>query len=154
MAILAVAEAMLEMALMSPPPLATAEEERETRLLASPGGGPHGSPTQSKLKVLGGDVVRPEPERLPVASEIEVVEIPSNGEAGDEVEPLAPLQELAVVRLSAGPSSGMGAIDLVWPCPEDPRKVRFILWDEQECQLWDVLGGEDLRWSPISPKPG
>ena len=25
--------------------------------------------------------------------------------------------------------------------PEDPRKVRFILRDEQEDQLWDVLGG-------------
>jgi len=34
--------------------------------------------------------------------------------------------------------------DLVWPCPEDPRKVRFILRDEQECQLWDVLGGRGL----------
>ena len=30
------------------------------------------------------------------------------------------------------------------PCPEDPRKVWFILRDEQECQLWDVLGGRGL----------
>jgi len=76
-----------------------------------------------------------------VASEIEVVEIPSDGEAGDEVEPPTLSQELAVVGLSAGPSSGLGATDLVWPCPEDPRKVWFILRDEQEDQLWDVLGG-------------
>ena len=49
-----------------------------------------------------------------------------------------------MVRLSAGSCSGLGATDLVWPYPEDPRKVWFILRDEQECQLWDVLGGEDL----------
>ena len=41
----------------------------------------------------------------------------------------------------AGPSSGLGVTDQVWPCPKDPRKVRFILRDAQECQLWDVLGG-------------
>ena len=34
--------------------------------------------------------------------------------------------------------------DLVWPCPGDPRKVRFILRDEEEVQLWDVLGGRGL----------
>ena len=55
-----------------------------------------------------------------------------------------PSQELAVVPSSAGPSSGLGATDLVWPYPEDPRKVRFILQDEQESQLWDVLGGRGL----------
>ena len=49
-----------------------------------------------------------------------------------------------MVRSLAGPSSGLGATDLVWPCPEDPRKVQFILRDEQECQLWDVLGGTVL----------
>ena len=49
-----------------------------------------------------------------------------------------------MVRSSAGPSRRLGATDVVWPCPEDPRKVRFILWDEQECQLWDVLGGRGL----------
>ena len=37
-----------------------------------------------------GDTAGPEPERLPVAYEIEVVEIPSDSEAGDEVEPSAP----------------------------------------------------------------
>ena len=50
-----------------------------------------------------------------------------------------------MVRSSTGPSSGLGATtDLVWPCLEDPRKVRFILRDEKECQLWDVLGGRGL----------
>ena len=70
-----------------------------------------------------------------VGREIEIVEVSFDGEAGDRVEPTAPSQELAVVRSLAGPSSGLGATDLVWPCPEDPRKVRFILQDEQEDQL-------------------
>ena len=68
-----------------------------------------------------------------MAREIKVVEIPSDGEACDEVEPPAPAQELAMVRLLAGPSNELGATDLVWPCPEDPREVWFILRDEQEC---------------------
>ena len=146
-------EAVLEVTLAAPLPPTMAEEVREVGLLASPGGGPHGSPSRSELEVLGGDAIGPEPERLPMAREIMVVEIPSDGEAGDEVEPPTPSQELAMVGSSAGPSSGLRATDLVWPCTEDPRKVRFILRDEQECQLRDVLGGEDLRWSPISPKP-
>ena len=49
-----------------------------------------------------------------------------------------------MVRSSAGPSRRLGATDVVWPCPEDPRKVRFILWDEQEDQLQDVFGGRGL----------
>ena len=49
-----------------------------------------------------------------------------------------------MVRSLTGPSSGLGATDLVWPCPEDPRKVRFVLRDEQEDQLWEVLGGRGL----------
>ena len=49
-----------------------------------------------------------------------------------------------MVRSSAEPSNGLGSTDLVWPCSKDPRKVRFILRDEQECQLWDVLGGRGL----------
>ena len=50
-----------------------------------------------------------------------------------------------MVQSSTGPSSGSGATtDLVWPCPGDPWKVRFILRDEQEDQLWDVLGGRGL----------
>ena len=73
------------------------------------------------------------------------VEIPCPGEVGTRVEPPKLSQELAVVQSLTGPSSGLGATtDLVWPCPEDPRKVRFILRDEQEVQLWDVLGGRGL----------
>ena len=49
---------------------------------------------------------------------------------------IPPSQELAVVRSVVGPSSGLGATtDLVWPCPGDPRKVWFILRDEEEVQL-------------------
>ena len=44
-----------------------------------------------------GDSTRLEPEHLPVAHEIEVVEIPSNGEVGDEVEPPAVSRELGMV---------------------------------------------------------
>ena len=92
----------------------------------------------------GGDAARPEAERLPAGREIEVVEVSSDSEVGDGVEPSAPSRELVVVQSSAGPSSGLGATDLVWPCPEDPRKVWFILRDEQELQLWDMLGGRGL----------
>ena len=49
-----------------------------------------------------------------------------------------------MVRSSTGPSSRLGETDLVWPCPEDRRKVRFILRDEEEVQLWDVLGVRGL----------
>ena len=34
--------------------------------------------------------------------------------------------------------------DVVWPSPGDPRKARFILRDEEEVQLWDILGGRGL----------
>ena len=91
-------EAALEVSLVAPSPPATTEEERETRLPASPGRGPHGSPSRSEPEVPLGDAIGPELERLPVAHEIEVGEIPSDGKAGDEVELPAPLQELVVVR--------------------------------------------------------
>ena len=55
--------------------------------------------------------------------EIKVVEVSSDGEGGDKVEPSMPSQELVVVQSSAGPSGGLGVTDLVWPYPEDPRKV-------------------------------
>ena len=32
--------------------------------------------------------------------------------------------------------------DLEWPFPEDPSKVRFVLWDSRERQLWDIFGGQ------------
>ena len=47
------AEAVSEVSLAAPRPLAAVEEERETRLSASPGEGPHGSPSQSELEVSG-----------------------------------------------------------------------------------------------------
>ena len=28
--------------------------------------------------------------------------------------------------------------------PEDSMKVRFVLWDAQDCQLWDMLGGREF----------
>ena len=59
-----------------------------------------------------------EPEHLSMAYEVEVVEIPFDGEACDEVEPPAPLQELEVVGSSTGPSNGFGVShNLVWPAP-------------------------------------
>ena len=70
-----------------------------------------------------------------MAREIVVVDFPSNGEVGDEVELSVPSQELVVVRSLARPSSGLGETDLVWLCPEGLRKVRFVLRDEPECQL-------------------
>ena len=77
-------------------------------------------PGQSQ-RCRGGDVARPE---------LEVVEVSSDGEAGDRMEPSAPSWELVVVQSLTRPSSGLGATDLVWPCPKDPRKVWFILRDE------------------------
>jgi len=80
-------------------------------------------------------VARPEAEHPPMGHGVEIVEIPCSDEAVTRVEPssVPPSQELAVVRSSAGPSSVLGAThDMVWPCPGDPRKVWFILWDEEE----------------------
>ena len=30
--------------------------------------------------------------------------------------------------------------NLVWPCPDDPRKARFVLHDDEEVALWHFLG--------------
>ena len=79
-----------------------------------------------------------------MARATEVVDIPSDDEANDMEEPLVSSRELAVVQSEAGPSSGLPEGDLEWPCPEDPAKVRFVLRDSQECQLWDILGGKGL----------
>ena len=70
-----------------------------------------------------------ESERPSVARATEVVEIPFDDEANDVVETLVPLRELAVVRSEAGRSGGLPEVDLEWPCPEDPSKVRFVLRD-------------------------
>ena len=113
------AKAILEVSLAPPPPPAAAEEERETGLPALP--------SWSALVVSRGDVARTEPECLSVARETEVVEITSDNEADDEVEPSVLSRELVVVRSKAGPSSELEETDLEWPCLEDPSKVRFIL---------------------------
>ena len=78
---------------------------------------------------------------------VEIVEIPFPSEVGSRVEPptILPSQELMVVRSShdvavAGPSSGLGVThELVWPYPNDPRKARFILHDDEEVALWHFL---------------
>ena len=91
------AEAMSEVSLVAPPPPAMVEEERETRLPIPPSGGLRGSPSRSALEASGGDAARTELERLSVACAIEVVEIPSDDEAYDKVEPPMLSRELAVV---------------------------------------------------------
>ena len=124
--VLAMVEVASEVTLAAPPPPVVAEEEREIELPASPGGGLHGSPSRSALKVPG-DVAGLEPEHLPMAREDKVVEIPSDDEADEVVELPASSRELAVVRSEGGPSSGLEETDLVWPYPEDPTKVWLIL---------------------------
>ena len=43
------------------------------------------------------------------------------------------------------PSSGLGVTrELVWPYPSDPRKAWFVLRNEEEVALWDLLGGRGL----------
>ena len=83
-------DATSEVTLVAPAPLATVEEERETGLPASPGGGLRGSPSRLALEVPGGDAAGMEPELLSMARETEVVEIPSNDETDDVVELPAP----------------------------------------------------------------
>ena len=65
----------------------------------------------------------------------EVVEILSDDEVDTVAEPPVSPREQAMVELEAGPSGGLLEGDLEWPCPKDPTKVRFVLWDSQECQL-------------------
>ena len=85
-----------------------------------------------------------ESERPAGARANEVVEIPSDDKVDDMVELPVSSWELAVVQSEAGPSGRLLEGDLEWPSPEDPSKVQFILRDSQECQLWDILGGERL----------
>jgi len=88
-------------------------------------------------------MARLEGEHPLVGHGVEIVEIPCSGELGARVEPPAipPSQELAVVRSSheveaARSSSRLGVTrELVWPCPDDPRKARFILREEEEVAL-------------------
>ena len=75
-----------EVTLVIPPPTATVEERRETRLPASPGGGTHGSPSWSELEGSRGDMAKPEAEHPPVGRGVEIVEIPCSSEARTRVE--------------------------------------------------------------------
>ena len=61
-----------------------------------------------------------------------VVEIPSDDEVDTMVESAVSPWELVVVWSEAGPFGGSSEGDLEWPFPEDPSKVRFVLWDSQE----------------------
>ncbi|XP_066323431.1 uncharacterized protein [Miscanthus floridulus] len=129
-------EVASEVTLVAPPPLAKAEEERETEPPALPGGRLHGSPSRSELKALGGDTTRMESERPAMARATEVVEIPSDNKADDMVELPVSSRELAVVQSEVGPSGGLPEGDLEWPCPEDLAKVRAaevtVLWAEEQ----------------------
>jgi len=45
----------------------------------------------------------------------------------------------------AGSSSRSGVTrELVWPCPGELGKARFILRDEEEVKLWHLLGERGL----------
>ena len=114
---------------MAPPPLATAEEERETEFPASLGGGLHGLSSWLEPKAPREDVARTESERPTMAHATEVVDIPSDDEADDMVELPVLSWELAVVQSEAGPSGALPEGDLEWTCPEDRSKVRFVLRD-------------------------
>ena len=119
---------MKEVTLATPPPPTMMEEERETGFATSLGRGLHDSPSWLALK-MPRDTAGSELEHLPMSHEDEVVEISSDDVADEVVELPAPSRELAMVRSGARPSSGLEETDLVWPCPEDPMEVRFILQD-------------------------
>jgi len=47
--------------------------------------------------------------------------------------------------MMARSSSGSGVTrELVWPCPGELGKARFILRDEEEVKLWHLLGERGL----------
>ncbi|XP_066374858.1 uncharacterized protein [Miscanthus floridulus] len=130
-----------EVTLAAPPPSAAVEETREGELPTLPGGGLHDLSLSSELKASEGSVGGTELGRPAAFHANEVVEIPSDDEADTVAEPSVSSRELAVVQSEAGPSGGSSEGDLEWPCPEDPSKVRFVLRDSQERQLWDIFGG-------------
>ena len=143
-----------EVTLMAPPPSVVAEEERETELPVSRGGGMHGSPAWSEPKALGESAAGTESERPAAVHATEVVNIPSNDEVDDMVEPLVSSRELAVVRSEAGLSGGLPEGDLEWPCPEDLAKVWFVLWIPRSVSSGTSLGSRGTPQclnSPIHP---
>ena len=51
------------------------------------------------------------------------------------------LHDIAMARSS----SGLGAThELVWPCPDELGKARFVLHDDDEEKLWHQLGERGL----------
>ena len=80
------------------------------------------------------------------------MEIPFSSEENTRVVPqvILPSRELVMIRSShdaavAGSSSGLGVTrELVWPCPSESGKARFILRDEEEVKLWHLLGERGL----------
>ena len=72
-----------------------------------------------------------------------MVDIPFDGEEDTRVEPPAipSSRELVMIQLSldtmmARSSSRSGSThELVWPCPSEPGKARFVLHDEEEVRL-------------------
>ena len=94
----------------------------------------------SELKAPEGSVAGTELGRPAASHANEVVEILSDDETDTVVDPLVSPRELVVVRLEAGPSGGSSEGDLEWPCPKDPSRAWFVLWDSQEHQLWEIFG--------------
>jgi len=145
--LVATVEARSEVTLAILPAPTVVEEGRQTGLPALLGRGTHSSPSWSELEVSGGGAARLEAKHLPAVHGVEVAEIPYSGEAGTRVEPpaISPSHELAVIRslhdaTVAGSSSRLGAThDLVWPCPSDSRKARFVLRDGEKVALWHFL---------------
>ena len=92
-------------------------------------------------------MTRLEVEHMSASHGVQVVEIPCSDEAGTRVESPAilPSQELLVIQSShdtamTGSSSMSGAThELVWPCPGEPIKARFVLRDKEEVKLWHLL---------------
>ena len=131
------------MTLAVPPLIVVEEERREIGLLASPDGGAHGSPAWSELEGSGGTTARPEVVHPPASHGVLAADIPFFGEEDTRVEPPAipPSRELVMIQSShdtamAGSSSGSGVTrELVWPCPGEPAKARFMLCDEEEAKL-------------------
>ena len=88
-------------------------------------------------------MARPEVEQPPVSHGVLAVDIPFDGEedTGVEAPAIPPSRELVMIRSShdtamAGSSNGLGAThELVWPCPGEPGKTRFVLRDEDEVKL-------------------
>ncbi|XP_066382545.1 uncharacterized protein [Miscanthus floridulus] len=130
----------LEVTLAAPPPPVMVEEERETELPTSLGGGPPGSSLPPGMKAPEESAAKTESGRLLAVYANEVVDIPSDDEAGIAMGPPVSLWELAVVQSEGGPFGGLPKGDLEWAYPKNQAKAWFVLQDSRERQLWDILG--------------